>query len=149
MVEVSNRSQRNLASAYLKPTLLTVGHAATCLLCFLFIYIAGQTHLTMTFDYVIAGGGTAGLVIANRLTENPTVTVAVVEPGPDMRDDPGVLDLNLAGVTYSPALDWNFNSTAQPQLGDRVIAHHAGKALGGTTVINGTHRGEAEHVSDS
>lgn len=125
-------------------------HAAiTRLLWLLSISIAGQTHLTMAFDYVIAGGGTAGLVVANRLTENPTITVAVIEPGPDMRDDPGVLDLNLAGVTYSPALDWNFNSTAQPQLSDRVIAHHAGKALGGTTVINGTHTGEAGDVFDS
>lgn len=117
-----------------------LGHAAiTRLLWLLSISIAGQTHLTMAFDYVIAGGGTAGLVLANRLTENPTITVAVVEPGPDVRDDPSVLDLNSAGVSYSPALDWNFNSTAQPQLSNRVISHHAGKALGGTTVINGTH----------
>lgn len=103
----------------------------------------------MAFDYVVVGGGTAGLVVANRPTENPTITVTVVEPGPDMRDDPSVLDLNLAGATYSPALDWNFTSTAQPQLSDRVIAHHAGKALGGTTVINGTHTGEAGDVLDS
>lgn len=100
----------------------------------------------MSFDYIIAGGGTAGLVVANRLTENPNITVAVVEPGPDMRDDPDVLDLNSAGVTYSPALDWRFISTAQPQLGGRVIAHPAGKALGGTTVINGTHNGEAGDI---
>lgn len=121
-----------------------LGHAAiTRLLWLLSISIAGQAHLTMAFDYVIAGGGTAGLAVANRLTEDPTITVAVVEPGPDMRDDAGVLDLNLAGVTYSPALDWNFNSTAQPQLSGRVIAHHAGKALGGTTVINGTHTGRS------
>lgn len=127
-----------------------LGHAAiTRLLWLLCISFASQTHLTMAFDYVIAGGGTAGLVVANRLTENPTITVAVVEPGPDVRDDPSVLDLNSAGVSYSPALDWNFNSTAQPQLSNRVIGHHAGKALGGTTVINGTHTGEAGHVLDS
>lgn len=48
-----------------------------------------------------------------------------------------VLDLSSAGVTYSPALDWNFTSTVQPQLSDMVIAHPADKALGGTTVMNG------------
>ncbi|CAG9989220.1 unnamed protein product [Clonostachys byssicola] len=91
----------------------------------------------MAFDYVIAGGGLAGLVIANRLSENPSINVAVVEPGRDVRDDADVLNVDLAGVTYSPDLDWKFKSIPQPQLGDRVIGHPAGKALGGTTVING------------
>jgi choline dehydrogenase len=99
--------------------------------------IACQTHFAMAFDYVIAGGGTAGLVIANRLSEDPSITVAVVEPGSDVRNDPGVLNLDLAGASYNPDFDWKFNSTAQPQLGDRVITHPAGKALGGTTAING------------
>jgi choline dehydrogenase-like flavoprotein len=97
----------------------------------------------MAFDYVIAGGGQAGLVIANRLSENPSLNVAVVEPGHDVRDDAGVLNVDLAGVTYSPDLDWKFKSIAQPQLGDRVIDHPAGKALGGTTVINGMPADEA------
>lgn len=94
-------------------------------------------HGSMAFDYIVAGGGTAGLVIANRLSENPNITVAVIEPGRDVRDDADVLNVDLAGITYSPTLDWNFNSIVQPQLGERVISHHAGKALGGTTVING------------
>lgn len=102
----------------------------------------------MSFDYVISGGGTAGLVIANRLSEIPSITVAVIEPGDDVRDDPDVLDVDLAGVTFSPLLDWKFNSTVQPQLGNRVISHHAGKALGGTTVINGICIGELDNGSD-
>lgn len=100
-------------------------------------YIACQTHMAMAFDYIVAGGGTAALVIANRLSEDSRINVAVVETGSDVRDDPNVLNLDLAGVSYSPDLDWNFQSTIQPQLDDRVITHHAGKALGGTTVING------------
>ncbi|KAI0546091.1 GMC oxidoreductase [Xylaria curta] len=91
----------------------------------------------LTFDYLVAGGGTAGLVIANRLSEDPGITVAVIEPGDDVRDDPMVLDVDLAGITYSPSLDWNYNSTVQPQLGDRILPYHSGKAIGGTTVING------------
>lgn len=92
---------------------------------------------SLAFDFLVAGGGTAGLVIANRLSEDPSVTVAVIEPGDDVRNDPLVLDVDLAGVTFSPSLNWNYNSTVQPQLGGRVLTHSAGKAIGGTTVING------------
>ncbi|KAI1172620.1 GMC oxidoreductase [Nemania sp. FL0916] len=91
----------------------------------------------LVFDYLIAGGGTAGLVIANRLSEDPSVTVAVVEPGDDVRNDALVQNVDLAGISFSPSLDWNYNTTAQPQLGNRVINFHGGKAIGGTTVING------------
>ncbi|KAH9904953.1 hypothetical protein F4778DRAFT_780118 [Xylariomycetidae sp. FL2044] len=97
---------------------------------------ACSAHEPMAYNHIIAGGATAGLVVANRLSEDPSVTVAIVEPGKDVRDDPGVLDIDLAGVTYSPALDWAVKSSIQPQLGDRVIDHHVGTALGGTTVIN-------------
>ncbi|KAK7756486.1 hypothetical protein SLS62_001320 [Diatrype stigma] len=86
----------------------------------------------MSFDNTIADESTAGLFIANRLSENPSITAAVIEPGNDVCDDIGTLDVDLAGASSSPSPDWNFNSTVQPQLGDRVIAHYAGKALGGT-----------------
>ncbi|KAI3317922.1 GMC oxidoreductase [Xylariaceae sp. AK1471] len=95
------------------------------------------TCQSLAFDYLVAGGGTAGLVIANRLSEDPAITVAVIEPGDDVRDDPTVLDVDLAGISYSPLLDWRYNSTVQPQLGGKVLTHSAGKAIGGSTVING------------
>ena len=91
----------------------------------------------LTFNYIIAGGGTAGLVIANRLSEDPSITVAVIEPGDDVRDDPGVQNVDTAGLTFSAALNWNYNSTNQPQLSNKVIPYHTGKAIGGTSVING------------
>lgn len=102
------------------------------------IFSLCQTSHSLTFDYLVAGGGTAGLVIANRLSEDPSITVAVIEPGDDVRGDHAVLDVDLAGITFSPSLDWNYNSTIQPQLRNSVLTQHAGKAIGGTTVINGT-----------
>jgi hypothetical protein len=99
-------------------------------------HIAGQN---LSFDYVIAGGGTAGLVIANRLSEDPTTTVVVVEPGDDVRNYPDVQDLALTGINFNTSLDWKYNSTAQPQLGGRVLGYTAGRAIGGTSTINGTY----------
>jgi choline dehydrogenase len=92
-----------------------------------------------TFDYVIVGAGTAGLVIANRLSQNPKISIAVIEPGNDVRDYPGVNNVDEAGINFNASIDWAYNSTAQPQLGGRILPWHAGKAIGGTSTINGMH----------
>lgn len=69
------------------------------------------------YDYVIAGGGTAGLVLATRLTEIPTVSVAVIEAGDDRSGD---LPVNAWGLTGSMLgdlkYDWSFVTV--PQVGD-------------------------------
>ncbi|KAL8967683.1 MAG: hypothetical protein Q9197_005300, partial [Variospora fuerteventurae] len=49
---------------------------------------AAAAFAATTFDYLIAGGGTAGLTLAARLSENPVVTVGVIEAGVDRSDDP-------------------------------------------------------------
>ncbi|KAI0971691.1 GMC oxidoreductase [Xylaria arbuscula] len=59
----------------------------------------------LAFVFLVAGGGTAGLVIANRLSEDPSISVAVIEPGDDVRNDSLVLDVDLAGISFSPLLD--------------------------------------------
>lgn len=62
----------------------------------------------------IAGGGTAGLVVAARLTELSNITVAVIEAGGDHTDDPNVLTPGLAGVlTGNPTYDWSYVSVPQ------------------------------------
>ncbi|TFK33633.1 hypothetical protein BDQ12DRAFT_690833 [Crucibulum laeve] len=89
-----------------------------------------------TFDYVIVGGGTAGLTIANRLTEHPRTTVLVVEAGIDVVDDPRVTDPgNFAGPDVSD-LDWSYKTTNQT-FGGRSLGISAGKVLGGSSCING------------
>lgn len=66
------------------------------------------------FDYVVVGGGTAGLVVASRLSEDPTVSVLVLEAGPDNSSDPLVLTPGLAAAQYGQEkYDWNFSSEPQ------------------------------------
>jgi choline dehydrogenase-like flavoprotein len=71
-------------------------------------------------DYIIVGGGTAGLTVADRLTEDENVNVLVVEAGEDRSKDPLVLTLGLvAGMYGNPDYYWNFNSV--PQVGSCLI----------------------------
>ncbi|KAJ6261046.1 Dehydrogenase citC [Drechslerella dactyloides] len=85
----------------------------------------------------IAGGGTAGLTIAARLTENPAVTVAVIEAGENRVDDLTILAPGLLTALYSnPDYDWNFHTVPQAGVNDKIYAHARGKVLGGSSAIN-------------
>jgi choline dehydrogenase-like flavoprotein len=67
-----------------------------------------------TYDFVIVGGGTAGLVIANRLTENPNVRVLVLEAGTNRLTDPRINVPGLGPATFGDEdFDWNFRSSSQ------------------------------------
>ncbi|KAI4188540.1 MAG: hypothetical protein L6R41_002055, partial [Letrouitia leprolyta] len=69
---------------------------------------------SMNFDFLIAGGGTAGLVLANRLTEIPTISVGVIEAGEDLTNDTKVTTpLYMFQMLGDPKYDWNF--TSEPQ----------------------------------
>ncbi|KAJ7443915.1 hypothetical protein B0H11DRAFT_2090193 [Mycena galericulata] len=83
-----------------------------------------------TFDYVVVGGGLAGLTVAGRLTEDPAISVLVVEAGADDRDNPEVYDIYDFGLAGGGPLDWQF-----PADSGRII--NSGKTLGGSSSING------------
>lgn len=66
------------------------------------------------YDYIIVGGGTAGLVVASRLSEDADVSVLVVEAGGDKSKDPFVTTPGLMGALYGKdEYDWNFLSVPQ------------------------------------
>jgi len=68
----------------------------------------------MSFDIIIVGGGTAGLVVANRLSEDPALQVLVIEAGADRCDDPRITTPGLAvSLLGDPEYDWRFVSEPQ------------------------------------
>ncbi|KAJ5885544.1 CAZyme family AA3 [Penicillium taxi] len=89
------------------------------------------------YDYVVVGGGTTGLVVANRLTELPYVNVLLLEAGSNRLDDPRIQVPGLAVSTYSdPEFDWCIETTPQAGLNGRVLSEPRGKTLGGSSAIN-------------
>ncbi len=92
----------------------------------------------MNFDYVIVGGGSAGSTLASRLSENPSVTVCLLEAGGDGK---GVLIRAPAGIALMisgrPKINnWAFETVPQPGLNGRRGFQPRGKALGGSSAIN-------------
>ncbi len=97
----------------------------------------GVTVAAVEYDFVVVGAGTAGLVIAARLSEDPKVTVAVIEPGTDQRDNVAVTATDAFGSAFGTPIDWAYSTVDQPDAGNRALGLHAGKAWGGTSTING------------
>ncbi|MEP9382015.1 choline dehydrogenase [Nocardioides sp. KR10-350] len=92
-----------------------------------------------TYDYVIVGGGSAGSVLANRLSADPSTSVLVLEAGHgDYVIDPFVH--MPAALTYpigSRLYDWKYETDPEPHMNGRRIYHARGKLLGGSSSING------------
>ena len=89
------------------------------------------------FDYVIAGGGTSGLTLANRLSEQPNITVAIIEAGERQQTNPNVTNPGAFTSAFNTPIYWDYTSAKQ-NLGNMTVQYHAGKALGGTSTINGS-----------
>lgn len=94
------------------------------------------------FDYVIVGGGSAGCVIANRLSARPDIQVCLIEAGPDDRSFPAKqlvsTPAGTMGLIANPSFDWMFNFNGGAEVNQRDIFCPRGKVLGGSSAINGT-----------
>ena len=87
------------------------------------------------FDFVICGAGTAGCILANRLSTDPTISVLLLEAGHEMRRP--LLDAYGSSVDHwDTPLDWAFRSEPQVHLDGRRILLNRGKGLGGSSGIN-------------
>lgn len=90
-----------------------------------------------SFDYVIVGSGAAGSVLANRLTEDPGVTVCVLEAGPPDRNPFIHIPAGFIKTLSDPAITWQFRTEPTENTGGRRIATVQGRTLGGSSSING------------
>jgi choline dehydrogenase len=88
-----------------------------------------------TFDYVICGAGTAGCILANRLSADPEKKVLLLEAGQEMKG-PLLEAYGASADQWDTPLDWAFRSVPQQHLDNRRILLNRGKGLGGSSGIN-------------
>jgi len=91
----------------------------------------------MRFDYVIVGAGSAGCVLAARLSEDPQNRVLLVEAGPKDRSWRIDMPSAVGSLLRTDRFNWNYVSDAEPYLDGRRLTHPRGRVLGGSSSING------------
>jgi alkylation response protein AidB-like acyl-CoA dehydrogenase len=90
------------------------------------------------YDYLIVGGGTAGCVLANRLSADGRHRVCLIEAGPDDRNPLIYMPLGVVALVRGWFANWNFWTEPQPHCANRRIHQPRGKVLGGSSSINAT-----------
>ena len=101
------------------------------------VLCTAEEFAAQKFDFIVVGGGTAGCVIAARLTEDSNVTVGVIEAGENRLDDKNVLTPSLYPTLIGrKEYDWCMSSVPQPAAGNKVYSMPRGKLLGGSSGIN-------------
>lgn len=97
----------------------------------------GKLEFDTEFDVVVVGAGSAGCVLSARLTENPDITLCVIEAGGRDRNPWIHLPVGFGKVVPDPRLNWGYATEPEPGLGGRSIIWPRGKVLGGSGSING------------
>ncbi|GAW00795.1 alcohol oxidase [Lentinula edodes] len=99
--------------------------------------VSAESFCSTSFDYLILGGGTAGLVLAASLSEDPDVVVGVLEAGEHINEMPEISVPGMMGQALgNPKVDWAFSTVEQQAVLNRKIFSPRGKGVGGTSAIN-------------
>ena len=93
--------------------------------------------MTEVYDYIVTGAGSAGCVVAARLSENGRYRVLLLEAGPPDTNPWIHIPLGFAKTYVNPKVNWKFETAPQPQLNHRKLYLPRGKTLGGSSSING------------
>src|SRR3978361_1173721 len=89
-----------------------------------------------TYDYIVVGGGSAGAVVANRLTANPPHSVLLLEAGPATHRW-ATIPIGFAKLINNPTANWLYSSEPEANTNGRKLPVPRGKILGGSSAING------------
>lgn len=103
-----------------------------------------------TYDYIVVGGGSAGCVLAARLSEDARLSVLLVEAGPADRNPWLHIPSGFFKTINNPRYDWRYETETEPALNGRRIPWPRGRVLGGSSAINGLIyiRGQADDFND-
>jgi choline dehydrogenase-like flavoprotein len=105
------------------------------------MFYSTSEPMTSTYDYVVIGAGSAGCVIASRLTEDPDVRVLVMEAGGSdasaLFRKPGMLAIVYQVPRLKKRADWGYRTTPQKHMDGRQMPWTRGKILGGCSTVNG------------
>ena len=99
---------------------------------------AALANLKSEYDFVIVGAGSAGCVMANRLSQDGRTTVLLIEGGGTDIEQEKISDPRVYTRNFGTDTDWGYKSTPQAHLNDRVIVAPVGKIIGGGSSINAT-----------